>query len=159
MPDLPSGTVTFLFTDIAGSTRLWENHPDEMKTDLARHDALLRSKIEAGGGYVFKTIGDAFCAAFSTAAEALSAALEAQISLQSEPWSVAGGIKVRLALHVGVADERDGDYFGPAVNRVARLLSAAHGGQTLLSAAAAELVMDALPQGTNLLAMGSRRHG
>ena len=123
MPSPPTGTVTFLFTDIEGSTRLWENHPDQMKADLAHHDALLRDKIEAQGGYVFKTVGDAFCAAFTTASEALAAAIANQVALQTELWQVPGGIRIRLALHVGEAQQRDNDYFGQTVNRVARLLS------------------------------------
>ena len=86
----PSGTVTFLFTDIEGSTRLWEEHPDAMRSALARHDALLRAAIQKHNGYVFKTIGDAFCAAFHTASDALNAALEAQLALAAEEWARRG---------------------------------------------------------------------
>src|SRR5689334_7915182 len=138
--DHPSGTVTFLFTDIEGSTKLWEHYPEAMRVALARHDDLLRAAIEAAGGYVFKTVGDAFCAAFWTAPDGLSAALAAQRALLAEPWGETGPIRVRMALHTGATEERDGDYFGPPVNRVARLLSAGHGGQTLLSGPTAELV-------------------
>jgi predicted ATPase/class 3 adenylate cyclase/tetratricopeptide (TPR) repeat protein len=157
MPDLPTGTVTFLFTDIEGSTRRWEQHPEAMRTALARHDALLRAAIEAHGGYVFKTVGDAFCAAFSTAPDALAAALDAQRALFAEAWGPVGPLRVRMALHTGDAHEREGDYFGPPVNRVARLLSAGHGGQVLLSAAVQELVRDQLPRGADLRDHGEQR--
>jgi predicted ATPase/class 3 adenylate cyclase len=154
-PSLPSGTVTFLFTDIEGSTKLWERYPDAMKTALARHDALLRGAIEAHGGYVFKTIGDAFCAAFATAPDALSAALAAQQSLSAQTWGETGPLRVRTALHTGAAEERGGDYFGPPLNRISRLLSSGHGGQILLSVATVELIRDALPEGASLRALGS----
>src|SRR5438046_2058326 len=100
---LPSGTITFLFTDIEGSTKLWEQHPEAMREALARHDALLRQAIEANGGYVFKTMGDAFCAAFPTAWDALGAALAAQRALQIEPWSETGPLRVRAGIHTGMA--------------------------------------------------------
>ena len=99
MSDLPTGTVTFLFTDIEGSTRRWEQHPEAMTTALARHDALLRAAIEAHGGYVFKTVGDAFCAAFSTAPDALAAALDAQRAVVAEAWGPVEPLRVRMALH------------------------------------------------------------
>jgi predicted ATPase/class 3 adenylate cyclase len=169
---LPEGTVTFLFTDIEGSTRLWEHYPDGMRIALTRHDALLRQAIEAHGGVVFKTMGDQFCAVFSTAPAALTAALAAQRAMLAEPWrehDQAVGkpgdastperlqIRVRVALHTGAAEERDGDYFGPPLNRVARLLAAAHGEQILLSLATAELVRDELPAGASLRDLGQRR--
>src|SRR5215210_2738178 len=151
----PSGTVTFLFTDIEGSTKLWEQYPTAMRAALERHDTLLREAIEAHGGYVFKTVGDAFCAAFSTPHDALAAALDAQHSLTNEQRDPSTGpVRVRMALHIGVANERDGDYFGPAVNRVARLLSAGHGGQVLLSDPTYDLLRDTLPGGVSLLDMG-----
>lgn len=157
MQDTPTGTFIFLFTDIEGSTRLWENHPRQMTNSLARHDDLLRQVIEAKEGQVFKTVGDAFCTVFPTATHAVSAAMEIQGLLLAEKWSVPGGIKVRMAMHAGEAEIRDNDYFGPTVNRVARLLSAGHGGQTLLSTAASELATDSLPQGAELRPMGSHR--
>jgi class 3 adenylate cyclase len=129
----PTGTVTFLFTDIEGSTKLWEDNAPAMQAALTRHDELLRWAMEEHGGYVFKTVGDAFYCAFSTASHALKAALEIQRRLLSSEWEETGPLRVRMALHTGAAEERDGDYFGPPVNRVARLLSAAHGGQVLLS--------------------------
>src|SRR5215212_7780228 len=154
----PTGTVTFLFTDIEGSARLWERNSQEMQEALARHDELLRTAIEARDGYVFKTVGDAFCAAFGTATDAAEAALACQLALLEEGWAEeVGAIRVRMALHTGAAEERDGDYFGPPVNRVARLMSAGHGGQVLLSLPAQELVRDQLPAGTSLRDLGEHR--
>jgi class 3 adenylate cyclase len=95
----PTGTITFLFTDIEGSTRLWEQHPDQMKTALARHDAILRTAIESGGGNVFKTVGDAFYAAFTNAPDALLSAVEAQKALASAAWDEPLVIRVRMGLH------------------------------------------------------------
>ena len=128
-----------------------------MQVALARHDEILRSSIEERGGYVFKTVGDAFCCAFPTAPDALKGGLEAQRRLLSFGWDQTGPLLVRMALHTGAAEERDGDYFGPPVNRVARLLSAAHGGLVLLSLPAQELVRDQLPSGTSLRDLGERR--
>ena len=156
MSPLPTGTVTFLFTDIEGSTKLWEQHPEAMKAALARHDAILRQAIEANGGYVFKTVGDAFCAAFPTAPEALKSALAAQRSVYAEQWDETP-IKVRMGLHTGAAQERDDDYFGPTLNRTARLFSAGYGGQTILSLATYELVRDHLPPGAGLRDLGNHR--
>ena len=150
MASPPTGTLTFMFTDIEGSTKMWEINAPAMQAALARHDDLLRSSIEEHGGYVFKTAGDAFCATFPTAPDALEAALEIQRRLLSSQWEESGPLRVRMALHVGVAEERNGDYFGPPLNRVARLMSAAHGGQMLLSLPAQELVRDQLPVGTTL---------
>src|SRR5579871_657037 len=157
MPGLPGGTVTFLFTDIEGSTRLWEEYPDAMRAALARHDELLRAAIQSNDGHVFKTGGDAFCAAFHTAPDALNAALVAQQALVSERWPDPIRIKVRMALHTGAAEVRDNDYFGQPLNRVARLLGTGHGGQVLLSLATQELTRDALPPSASLLAMGEHR--
>ncbi|MBS0327248.1 MAG: hypothetical protein JSS46_11985 [Proteobacteria bacterium] len=145
MPEVPRGTVTLLFTDVEGSTRLWETHPEAMRAALARHDALLRQCIGGHDGHVFKTVGDAFCAAFHTAPDALAAALEAQRALQREPWPEGARLRARMALHSGAAEHRDGDYFGAPLNRVARLLATGHGGQTLLSEAAHDLCRDQLP--------------
>src|SRR5579871_4740096 len=157
MPDLPSGTITFLFTDIEGSTRLWEQHPEAMRSALARHDALLEQAITHHNGHVFKTVGDAFYAAFAAPSDALTAALVAQQSLQKENWAEVGSVRVRMALHTGVAEERKGDYFGPPLNRVARLLSTGHGGQILLSAVVQEQVRQQLPEGAVLKEMGWHR--
>jgi class 3 adenylate cyclase len=157
MSGLPSGTVTLLFTDVEGSTRLWEAERDAMAAALRRHDEILRGAIEQVGGYVFKTVGDSFCAAFSAARAALDAALAAQRSLAAQSWPTSRPIVVRMALHAGVCEERDGDYFGPAVNRVARLLTVASGGQVLVSGVAAELLSDELPEGVDLRELGTRQ--
>lgn len=162
---IPTGTVTFLFTDIEGSTRLWELYPTTMGTALTRHDALLRQAIESQAGYVFKTVGDAFCAAFTTAPQAFEAAIAAQLALHkaqslNENPSVSNSgptLRVRMALHTGVVEARDGDYFGQPLNRLARLLSTGHGGQVLLSAATQELVRDHLPEDTRLEDLGVHR--
>jgi predicted ATPase/class 3 adenylate cyclase/Tfp pilus assembly protein PilF len=154
---LPTGIVTFLFTDIEGSTRLWEEHSETMGGALHRHDVLLREAIEANNGHVFKTVGDAFCAAFPTAIDALSATLSAHRALQAEEWGEIEALKIRVGLHTGIAQERDGDYFGPTLNRVARIQSAGHGQQTLLSTSTYELVRDHLPDGACLLDLGEHR--
>lgn len=153
----PSGTVTFLFTDIEGSTRRWEQFPAAMAVAVARHDALIREVIEKHGGTVFKTIGDAFCAAFATASQGVGAALEAQRAIGSEEWGEVAPLRVRMALHSGVAQERDADYFGPTVNRVARILSVGAGGQTLLSAATRQLAQPDLPPEVTLQDFGPHR--
>jgi class 3 adenylate cyclase len=153
----PTGTLTFLFTDVEGSTKLWENNAPAMQVALARHDELLRRSIEERGGYVFKTVGDAFCATFPTALDALEAASEIQRRLFSSEWDQSGPLRVRMALHTGAAEERDGDYFGPPLNRVARLMSAAYGSQVLLSQPTQELVRDQLPAGTSLRDLGEHR--
>ncbi len=155
MSAMPTGTVTLLFTDIEGSTRLWERHPDAMVIALARHDSLMRSAIESHGGYVFTTLGDAFCAAFAAARDAVAAAVRAQQILSAEPWPDPLELKVRMALHTGECEERDGDYFGPAVNRAARLETLGYGGQVLASRSTAELVRDRLPSGVRLDNLGS----
>jgi len=154
---LPTGTVTLLFTDVEGSTQRWEQQPAAMTDALRRHDALMRAAIEAHGGHVFKTVGDAFCAVFWRAQEAVAAALDAQRALAQEDWDAVGGLLVRMALHSGTADERDLDYFGPAVNRVARLLSTVHGGQVVVSAATAHLLRDTNPSWIELRDLGEHR--
>ncbi len=157
MTSPPTGTITFLFTDIEGSTKLWERDPGAMSEALTRHDRILRETIEIHGGHVFKTVGDAFCAAFSTATDALEAAVESQRRLFSSEWEQTGPLRVRMALHTGAAEERDGDYFGPPLNRVARLLSAAYGGQVLLSLTTQGLVRDQLPDDVELWDLGEHR--
>ncbi len=151
------GTVTLLFTDIEGSTRTWEEHPADMAAALARHDALLTAAIEDGGGRVFKTVGDAFCAIFGDAADGARAAVAAQRALAAEPWPGTMAIQVRMAMHSGVCEERAGDYFGPTVNRVARLLSIAHGAQTIVSGSTAKLLAGRLPSGITLRDLGEHR--
>ena len=153
----PSGTVTFLFSDIEGSTERWERDRDAMRTALARHDALMRKTLEARKGYIFKTMGDEFCVAFSTASDALGAALETQRELAAEDFSEIGGLRVRMALHTGIADERDGDYFGNTVNRTARLLAIGHGGQVLVSGTTAGLLQGEAAPDSSLRELGEHR--
>jgi class 3 adenylate cyclase len=156
--NLPSGTVTFLFTDIEGSTQLWEGHPEAMQTALARHDDLLRKIIETQGGYIIKTTGDGLHAVFERVTEGVAAALICQQALVSEAWpGLPGPLRVRMGLHTGEAELREGDYYGSIVNRTARLMSLAAGGQTLLSAATAELIRGQLPQGAALADLGEQR--
>jgi class 3 adenylate cyclase len=157
MSGVPSGTVTLLFTDVEGSTRLWDAERDAMAAALRRHDEILRDTIEQVGGYVFKTVGDSFCAAFSAARAGLDAALAAQQNLAAQSWPTSRPIVVRMGLHSGVCEERDGDYFGPPVNRAARLLAVATGGQVLVSGVAAELLSDELPDGVALRELGTRQ--
>jgi serine/threonine protein kinase/class 3 adenylate cyclase len=158
--NIPTGTVTFLFTDIEGSTAMWEDHPEQMQEALARHDEILHAAIEARGGYVFKMMGDACYAAFGNTREALEATLAAQRALFAEKWQKGTEIRVRMALHTGVPEEKEGDYFGPPVNRVSRLLSAGHGGQVLLSAVTYGLVRDVvrhMEAGADLRDLGEYR--
>ncbi len=154
---LPSGTVTFLFTDIEGSTQRWESHRAEMERAVSRHDELLRAVITKHGGSVFETVGDAVCAAFARPQDALAAAVDGQHALGAEDFSAVGGLRIRMAIHTGTAQERDGDYFGPTVNRVARLLAIGHGGQVLVSGAAAQLLHGVMPAQTSLRDLGEHQ--
>lgn len=155
---LPSGIVTFLLTDIEGSTRLWEQHPKAMQAILARHDSLLRNIIERHGGRVIKMTGDGLHAVFAHAEESVTATLACQQALTKESWDeLPNPLRVRMALHTGESEIRDGDYFGTTVNRTARLMSIASGGQILVSSATAELVRDQLPPGAALQDLGEHR--
>ncbi|HTA38954.1 MAG TPA: adenylate/guanylate cyclase domain-containing protein, partial [Candidatus Acidoferrales bacterium] len=156
-PKAPTGTVTFVFSDIEGSTVRWDSNREAMQAAVRRHDELMHAAIEGNGGYVFKTIGDAFCAAFGGAEQALAATLQAQRSIGTEDWNAVGGLRVRMAIHTGIADERNSDYFGPTVNRVARLLSIGHGGQVLVSGAARALIEERLTPHMSLLDLGMHR--
>src|SRR5215213_5235077 len=127
-----------------------------MQHALARHDGILRGTVEDHGAYVFKTVGDAFCCAFPTAPDAFEAALDGQRALYTGEWGETGLLRVRMVLHTGAAEEQGGDYFGPPLNRVARLLSAAHGGQVLLSLPTQELVRDQLPSEVGLRNLGEK---
>lgn len=159
----PTGTVTLLFTDIEGSTLLFETHPEAMRQALARHHAIVREAITAHHGYVFQIVGDAFCAAFDTAADALTAALAAQRALQAETWGEAGALHVRMGLHSGAAQVHPeevtaGQYSGyEALSHTQRVMSVAHGGQVLLSSAAKELAQSRLPSGVTLRDLGAQR--
>jgi LuxR family maltose regulon positive regulatory protein len=156
-PSLPTGTLTFLFTDIEGSTTRWEQHQQAMRLALAQHDRLLRETIAAHAGVVFKMVGDGVHAAFARAVDAVAAAYNAQCVLQAVDWGELSSLRVRMALHTGAAELRDGDYFGPPLNRVARILALGHGGQILLSHATRDLVADDLPSQTILHALGEYR--
>jgi predicted ATPase/class 3 adenylate cyclase len=153
----PSGTVTFLFTDIEGSTRLWEDVPEAMNAALQLHDSILRAAIEGQGGYVFKTVGDAFCAAFPAAEDAITAAVRAELEIEAQTWTLPRPLRVRIGIHTGRAEERDNDYFGPTVNRTARLEAVGYGGQVLVSGVCAELARDRLPGGVGLIDLGEHR--
>jgi predicted ATPase/class 3 adenylate cyclase len=154
---LPTGTVTFLFSDIEGSTQRWETHRKAMDAAMKRHDARLRAATESHGGYVFKTVGDAFCVVFARASDAVAACAEVQRALSTEDFSAVEGLRVRCALHTGEAVERNGDYFGPAVNRVARLMSIGHGGQVLVSGVTRDLAHGDLPSGITFMDQGLQR--
>lgn len=156
-PAAPSGELTFLFTDVEGSTRLWERHGEAMGEALRAHDAILHRAIGARRGHVFKTVGDAFCAAFPDAADAVAAALDGQIALAQADWPPPGRLHVRMALHSGQAEARGGDYFGRPLNRCARIEALAHGDQVLLSEATAALLAERLPAGAALVDEGSHR--
>lgn len=158
----PTGTITFLFTDIEGSTQLWERYPAAMRVALAWHDELLRRAIESHHGRIVKSTGDGCLAAFVAASDALVAALAAQRDLtdrlnRSGDVPETLDIRVRMGLHTGEAELRDGDYYGSAVNRAARIMSIGHGGQVLLSASTASLVADATTAGSSLLDLGEHR--
>jgi predicted ATPase/class 3 adenylate cyclase len=154
----PAGTLsTFLFTDIEGSTRLWEEHAAGMGAALAQHDRLLRTAIEANGGIVIKTTGDGILARFDDPVAAVEAGLAGQRALGGATWGETGPLRVRMALHSGEAEERDGDFFGPALNRVARILAIAYGNQIVCSAVAAVLAGERLPPTIELVDLGSHR--
>ena len=154
---VPAGTVTFLFTDIEGSTHLWETYPVGMRRAFRRHEEIIDQAMRRYGGFVYKMIGDAFQVAFSTAAAGLQAAVEAQRNLNLEPWGEVGQIKVRIALHSGVTEERGNDYVGPELNRIARILSSGYGDQILLSQPTYDLVQGYIPVGVKLLDLGEHK--
>lgn len=157
MDGLPSGTVTFLFSDVEGSTRLLERHGAAMGAALARHHALFEETVERHGGAIFETVGDAVYAAFATAPAGAAAALDAHRALATEEWGPVGRIAVRIALHSGTVELRGKHYFGPVLFRAARLQALGYGEQTLLSAATARLAADALPLGASLRDLGTHR--
>ncbi|MCA1846505.1 MAG: hypothetical protein LC792_25585, partial [Actinobacteria bacterium] len=150
-------TVAFLFTDIEASTRRWEGDRRAMGADLARHDATLRAQVEQAGGRVFAHTGDGLCASFTTAAAALAAAVTGQQALRTEQWKGQEPLRVRMAVHAGAAEARGDNWVGPPLNRAARLLALAGGGQILCSRAAADLAGDDLPSGVGLRDLGEHR--
>jgi predicted ATPase/class 3 adenylate cyclase/Tfp pilus assembly protein PilF len=157
MPEYPSGTVAFLFTDIEGSTRRWELHQQAMWLAVERHFALMREAIHAQHGVLFKTIGDAVQAAFPDVPGAVNAAIAAQAALRKEDWGELGPLRVRMAIHVGEATPRDGDYLAPVLNRLARVLSTGYGDQVLLTEAARTIAVSVLPPSFDLLDLGAHR--
>jgi class 3 adenylate cyclase/tetratricopeptide (TPR) repeat protein len=156
MPDLPSGTITFLFTDLQDSTRQWEKHPQEMDAALQRHDQIIESLTEQHGGFVVRPRGegDSRFLVFERALDGINAAAVIQQALHSEDWPGEITIKVRMGIHTGEGEYRDGDYYGSAVNRCARLRGIAYGGQTLISQSTFEIVQDHLPESIELLDLG-----
>ena len=159
MYNLPSGTITFLFTDIEGSTKLWEQYPEEMKSALAAHDKILKHAIESNHGLIIKTTGDGVHAVFSTAMDAVNASLDAQYEVQTSKLIKNSEVSmlVRMGLHTGEAELRDGDYYGGTLNRAARIMEVAYGGQILLSSVTAALVREHLPENASLLDLGEHR--
>jgi class 3 adenylate cyclase len=151
-PAVPSGVVTFLFTDVEGSTRLWAADSDAMSASLRVHDDVLRDAIESRGGYVFTTAGDSFAAAFSQASAAVEAAVAMQAELAVVEWP-GPALRIRIGLHLGEAEERGGDYFGPVVNASARVEAAGHGGQIVVTAPVQSVVAhdDVVPLGEHQL--------
>ena len=156
-PPASPTTPTFLFTDLEGSTRLWEESPDAMRDALRRHDAILAAAVAASDGQTVKTTGDGIMAVFGSVRGAVEACLDAQGRLAEEPWDETGPLRVRMGVHTGMAEVRDGDFFGPTVNRAQRIMAAGHGGQVLLSAAAAALLADQVPPGATLRDLGEHR--
>src|SRR3990170_598926 len=153
-----TGPLTFLFTDLENSTPLWENYPVEMRQASARHDTLLRGIIEQHNGRVVKTTGDGFHAMFESPSDAVAAALAGQQAIGAEPWpETTGPLKVRIGLHTGDSQEREGDFYGPEVNLAARIMALGHGGQVLLSDLTARLVKWSLPEGCSLTDLGEHR--
>ncbi len=150
-------TRAFLFTDLESSTQMWERHPDEMAAALARHDAILRLAVERAGGAVVKTTGDGLMAVFDDAPAALQAAADAQQGLAEAAWETSAALKVRMGIHWGAAQVRDQDFFGPTVNRTARIMAAGHGGQVLVSDTASARVAQHLPVGAELRDLGEHR--
>ena len=149
--------LVFLFTDLEASTRLWERHPQTMGPALALHDMILREAVVANGGSVVKTTGDGLMATFTYVGDCVEACLTAQRALNRADWPVDEPLRVRMGMHVGDAEPREGDYYGTAVNRAARIMAAGHGGQVLLSAVAAGLAEDTLAEGTELRGLGAHR--
>ncbi|MFN0090203.1 MAG: ATP-binding protein [Acidimicrobiales bacterium] len=153
-PPAPGEVTTFLFTDIEASTRRWESDPQAMGEDLARHDLLVRSAVEAAGGEIFGHTGDGLCAAFADPGAGVRAAVAAQLALQKAVWSGPLPLRARMALHAGTAERRAGNYFGPTLNRAARLLAIGWGGQVLCSEPIAALLRNDLDPDVTLLDLG-----
>ena len=157
--DLPTGTVTFLFTDIEGSTSLWEQHPKAMRAALVRHDNLIEELVQGNSGVLVRPRGegDSRFAVFTRASDSVAASCAIGQAFLIEPWAIPNPLRVRIGLHTGEADLRDGDYYGSAVNRCARLRALAHGGQIVLSSVTIGLVRDGLPEKIGLRDLGEHR--
>lgn len=156
MRTFPTGTVTFLFTDVVDSSRLWEEHPDAMRHAMGVHDEVMSELIEANAGLMVKQTGDGAFAVFDSAIDATKAATAIQAALTAQSWGPAAALSIRIGLHTGEAELRNSDYFGSAVNRAARVMGLADGGQMFLSAATAELVKDQLLKGMSLRDLGDQ---
>lgn len=156
---LPSGTVTFLFTDIEGSTGLWEKFPEEMKTALAKHDSILKESVKSNNGQLIKTTGDGVHAVFSTAIDAIGASIIAQRAFQTSEFfkNSEASIKVRMGLHTGEAEVRDGDYYGGTLNRASRIMAVGYGGQILISETTLQISQEHLPEGVSVLDLGNHQ--
>ena len=150
----PNGLITFMFSDIEGSTRHWELDPGGMRVALNRHDSIMQNVITGNFGFVFKTVGDQFCAAFQNASDAVQAAIDAQLALSGSSWPERITFNVRMAIHTGVADIRGNDYFGPPLNYTSRLIGAAHGGQILLSGEAYDAGRASFPRKASVSLLG-----
>ena len=149
-----AGLVTFLFTDIEGSSRLWETDPERMRPALARHDALIRGAVARNRGTVVKMLGDGVHAAFEDPRDAVDAILEMQLAMAAAPNDGGLHLRIRSGLHCGAVERRDSDYFGAAVNRSARIMNSAHGGQVLLTQSVVALLADRLPPDVTLRDLG-----
>ena len=156
MIELPAGTATFLFTDIEGSTQLWEKYPDEMKAALAAHDLILKEAIQSNHGHIIKTTGDGVHAVFEKAVDGVQSAIVIQRALQTSHFfgNTEFRLRVRMGLHTGEAELRDGDYYGQSLNRAARIMSAGHGGQILVSEVTARVAAEHLPAEIHLRDLG-----
>ena len=159
MSGYPSGTVTFLFTDIEGSTKLWEQYPEAMKAALTKHDAILKEAVESNHGYIIKSTGDGIHAVFSTAIDSVHAALEVQREFQTSEISKTSevSIRVRMGIHTGEAELRDDDYFGQTLNRAARIMSVGHGGQILISETTLQIAREHLSSDIAILDLGQHQ--
>jgi predicted ATPase/class 3 adenylate cyclase len=153
----PNVARSYWFSDIESSTRMWEKHPDAMADAVARHDAIVRTCVEASGGTIVKTTGDGLMAVFERPLDAVLAGIRAQQDLQDENWKETGPLRIRIGMHLGEAQQRGGDFFGPAINRTARVMAAGHGGQILLSSAVAEAIDGRLPSEAQLRDLGEHR--
>ena len=157
MSDQPSGSATFLFTDLEDSTRIWDEHPGAMRTALARHDAILLAAIDESDGRLIKSTGDGAYAVFAEASAAITAAVRITRRLAAESWDTTGPLLARIGIHTGIAEERDGDYFGPVLNRASRLMALGHGGQVLLSKASVAAAGEELPHDVTYQDLGEHR--